>query len=127
MSVSLVQGDLFQRTVYANAAPAAGQSGGKDKKHAHTDQLIADFNKAVTAYSTSHQQYISALLGGTATKAKLDELEQTATLKYQDVIATGTKVTSRTKDLVKQDSDAKYGAQIREMEDRWRFNTRWGY
>ena len=71
MSVSLVQGDLFQRTINTNTntASALGQSGGKDNKHAPTDQLIADFNKAVTAYSTAHQQYISALLSGTATKS----------------------------------------------------------
>ena len=58
MSVSLVQGDIFQRAVNANAPDIVDSPDYNGIKHAPNDKLIADFNKAVTAYSTAHQQYI---------------------------------------------------------------------
>lgn len=112
MSVSLVQGDIFHKAITSGFGTPAQRKTQNDG----TDDLISDFNNAVTAYSTAHQQYVSALLSGTATKQKLEELEQTATLKYQNVISAGSKVTSRTKDLVSQENNANYGAQIREVE-----------
>lgn len=106
MSVSLVQGDVFRR---ANGSMNATQQ-------PKSDDLVAEFNKAVTAYSTAHQQYVTALLEGKASKSQLQALEKTANMKYEDVITTGTKVTQQTKLVIKNDNNAEYGKQLRDLE-----------
>ena len=78
---------------------------------------LEDFNKAVTAYSVSHKEYVNALLSGNVDKSTLVALEKTANANYAKVISTGTAVSNNTSRLIKQDDDASYGAQLRKKRD----------
>ena len=98
MSAALQQG----RTLTIAAEPAGNKS---------SDALdLEAFNKAVSAYSVSHKEYVNALLAGNSDPATLAALEKTANAKYADVIAAGSAVSMNTSRLIGKDDDANYGA-----------------
>lgn len=103
MSAALQQGRVLNL--------AAEPTGNKSK-----DAIdLEGFNKAVSAYSVSHKEYVNALLAGNSDPATLAALEQTANAKYAKVISSGSAVNKNTSRLISQDDDASYGARLREL------------
>ena len=106
MSAALEQGHAL------NQATNPSMSEPKDATY------LEVFNKAVSAYSVSHKEYVNALLAGNVDPATLAALEQTANANYAKVISTGSVVSNNTSKLISQDNDANYGVQLRENRDK---------